>query len=155
MRALLVLLTLSVGLYLISENYYRSHISLGGEYRADLSDLRKEGNKLDEVINATITEEKFTTDVYLKEEGIDSISVFHSKGQFLRFQQGTYRYSATITAQQKADITNLDTSEEYENMLLRSITEENDILELLYLDKHVAIVSRGKKRHIYLYVRIK
>lgn len=155
MRALLVLLTMSVGLYLISESYYRSHISIGGEYRAHFSDLRKEGNELNEVIKATITEEKFTTDVYLKEEGIDSVSVFHSKGKFLRFQHGTYRYSAEITAEQKANITNLDTSKEYEDMLLRSITEENDSLELLYLDKHIAIVSRGNKRHISLYVRIK
>ncbi|USD43848.1 hypothetical protein J4N42_16965 [Vibrio sp. SCSIO 43135] len=155
MRALLILLTLSAGLYLFSESYYRSHISIGGEYRAHFSDLRKEGNKLYEVIKASITEDKFTTDVYLKEEGIDSVSVFHSKGKFLRFKHGTYRYSAQITAEQKADISNLEASEEYGDMLLRSITEEKDILELLYLDKHIAIVSRGQKRHISLYVRIK
>ncbi|MGY3571262.1 hypothetical protein [Vibrio paucivorans] len=155
MRALLILLTLSAGLYLFSESYYRSHISVGGEYRAHFSDLRKDGNKLYEVINASITEDKFTTDVYLKEEGIDSVSVFHSKGKFLRFKHGTYRYSAQITPEQKAAINNLEASEEYKDMLQRSIIEENDILELLYLDKHIVIVSRGKQRHVYLYTRLK
>ena len=155
MRAILVLLGLSAALYLISDSYYRSHISISGEYRAYVSDLRKEGNKLNELVVATITEENFTTDVYLQEEGIDSVSVFHSKGKFLHFHGGTYSYSATISVEQQADITNLDTAEEYEDMLLRSINEEEESLELLFSDKDIAIVSIGKKRHVLLYVRVK
>ncbi|MCW8334034.1 hypothetical protein [Vibrio paucivorans] len=153
MRVLLLLLTLSCGLYLVSESYYRSHISMEGQYQARLSDLRVERNQLHEVIDATIQEETFQTDLYLEIDGIDSVSVFHSRGKFLQFKQGVYRYSAEITATQQADITNIETSDGYKDMLQRSGMEESGEITLLYLDKKIALVESGQQKNIYLYVR--